>query len=334
VERLGRGGFGEVWKALGPSGFHVALKFVGLGGRPGVQERRALEVIDCSEASTTILHAPLPGACAMAKRIKPPEKSKPLQNLDCTEAQRQTYKGLESLLVRHVKGHRDADQGRFPQPQQKQRPMDLPTAHRAGRLLLRMLAGWEGRPPSGKDWMDMVSKELEQAGVRYDRSHLYRMMRYAELYPEAKNEQRPAGLSWSLVEEVLKIEDAGKRRKVEEYARRVLKKGGTPLTFRQLREYIDGVVLRAVSRSRPRPSKRPKGQPGPGLLAALWSLHGLCQKWMAEYRRVWQDGPPLHGQPKSPEDKDKFLKMLEEVKGLLKDIPSAARQIASDLANM
>lgn len=45
IERLGRGGFGEVWKATGPGGFHVALKFVALDGNVGTVELRALEVI-------------------------------------------------------------------------------------------------------------------------------------------------------------------------------------------------------------------------------------------------------------------------------------------------
>ncbi len=45
VERLGSGGFGEVWKASAPGGFHVALKFVRLEGRQGLIEKRALSVI-------------------------------------------------------------------------------------------------------------------------------------------------------------------------------------------------------------------------------------------------------------------------------------------------
>jgi hypothetical protein len=45
VRRLGRGGFGEVWKATGPGGFPVALKFVRLAGNAGAVETRALEVI-------------------------------------------------------------------------------------------------------------------------------------------------------------------------------------------------------------------------------------------------------------------------------------------------
>lgn len=45
VSRLGGGGFGEVWKAKSPGGFHVALKFVQLGGRVGDVEERSLEVI-------------------------------------------------------------------------------------------------------------------------------------------------------------------------------------------------------------------------------------------------------------------------------------------------
>ena len=45
IERLGKGGFGEVWKANGPGGFQVALKFVLLGENVGDVELRALEVI-------------------------------------------------------------------------------------------------------------------------------------------------------------------------------------------------------------------------------------------------------------------------------------------------
>ena len=45
IERLGKGGFGEVWKATGPGGFQVALKFVALEENAGPVELRALEVI-------------------------------------------------------------------------------------------------------------------------------------------------------------------------------------------------------------------------------------------------------------------------------------------------
>src|SRR3954452_13026784 len=45
VERLGRGGFGEVWKAAGPGGFEVALKFIRLGEQAGSVETRALELM-------------------------------------------------------------------------------------------------------------------------------------------------------------------------------------------------------------------------------------------------------------------------------------------------
>ena len=45
VQKLGTGGFGEVWKASGPGGFHVALKFVPINKQVGQTEVRSLEVI-------------------------------------------------------------------------------------------------------------------------------------------------------------------------------------------------------------------------------------------------------------------------------------------------
>src|SRR5271157_4804652 len=45
VERLGRGGCGEVWKATGPGGFELALKFVCLTEPVGPLELRALQII-------------------------------------------------------------------------------------------------------------------------------------------------------------------------------------------------------------------------------------------------------------------------------------------------
>jgi tetratricopeptide (TPR) repeat protein len=42
---LGRGGCGEVWKATGPGGFEVALKFVRLGEQAGTVEQRSLELM-------------------------------------------------------------------------------------------------------------------------------------------------------------------------------------------------------------------------------------------------------------------------------------------------
>ena len=46
IERLGKGGFGEVWKADAPGGFQVALKFVRLEDGAGVIEERSLAVIN------------------------------------------------------------------------------------------------------------------------------------------------------------------------------------------------------------------------------------------------------------------------------------------------
>jgi WD40 repeat protein/serine/threonine protein kinase len=45
VERLGKGGFGEVWKAEAPGGFPIALKFVPLADEGVNVELRALEII-------------------------------------------------------------------------------------------------------------------------------------------------------------------------------------------------------------------------------------------------------------------------------------------------
>lgn len=42
---LGRGGFGEVWKAVGPGGTEVAVKMVPLGGMEGRKEFRALQLV-------------------------------------------------------------------------------------------------------------------------------------------------------------------------------------------------------------------------------------------------------------------------------------------------
>src|SRR4051812_46614015 len=45
LQRLGRGGIGEVWKAEAPGGFRVAMKFIRLTDeRGGIDELRALEI--------------------------------------------------------------------------------------------------------------------------------------------------------------------------------------------------------------------------------------------------------------------------------------------------
>ena len=45
LERLGRGGFGEVWKTAGPGNFSAAMKFVPLSGRNVEIEKESLDVI-------------------------------------------------------------------------------------------------------------------------------------------------------------------------------------------------------------------------------------------------------------------------------------------------
>jgi formylglycine-generating enzyme required for sulfatase activity len=45
VQKLGEGGFGEVWKARGPGDIDVAMKFIRLGDKAGKVELRALELI-------------------------------------------------------------------------------------------------------------------------------------------------------------------------------------------------------------------------------------------------------------------------------------------------
>ena len=45
VSFLGRGGFGEVWKASAPGGTEAALKIIRLGGTEGRKEFRSLQVV-------------------------------------------------------------------------------------------------------------------------------------------------------------------------------------------------------------------------------------------------------------------------------------------------
>jgi len=58
VGLLGRGGFGEVWKADGPGGFRVALKFVPLSEPVGAAELRALRVQLLTEITTIAARVP------------------------------------------------------------------------------------------------------------------------------------------------------------------------------------------------------------------------------------------------------------------------------------
>jgi serine/threonine protein kinase len=45
VSKLGEGGFGQVWRAVGPGGFEVALKFVKLGESASDTEMKAMQMI-------------------------------------------------------------------------------------------------------------------------------------------------------------------------------------------------------------------------------------------------------------------------------------------------
>ena len=45
TSKLGQGGFGEVWRASGPGGFDVALKFLRLGEASGTTELKALQAV-------------------------------------------------------------------------------------------------------------------------------------------------------------------------------------------------------------------------------------------------------------------------------------------------
>src|SRR5437016_14492179 len=42
---LGRGGFGEVWKAVGPGGVELAVKIINLSGDQGLREFRAIRLL-------------------------------------------------------------------------------------------------------------------------------------------------------------------------------------------------------------------------------------------------------------------------------------------------
>ncbi|TMQ35806.1 MAG: hypothetical protein E6K70_00180 [Planctomycetota bacterium] len=55
---LGRGGFGEVWKARGPGGTECALKIINLKDRQGIKEFRAIRLVkNISDPHLTPIHA-------------------------------------------------------------------------------------------------------------------------------------------------------------------------------------------------------------------------------------------------------------------------------------
>ena len=45
LEFLGRGSYGEVWKATGPGRIEVALKFISLGNKQGIKEFKAIGLV-------------------------------------------------------------------------------------------------------------------------------------------------------------------------------------------------------------------------------------------------------------------------------------------------
>jgi hypothetical protein len=60
VAMLGCGGFGEVWRATGPGGIDVALKFVHLGAKSAAVELRSLELMNLATALRLLLSTPVP----------------------------------------------------------------------------------------------------------------------------------------------------------------------------------------------------------------------------------------------------------------------------------
>jgi formylglycine-generating enzyme required for sulfatase activity len=107
VRFLGRGGFGEVWKATGPGGFPVALKLITLGDHAGDVELRSAELIK------EIRHANLLGHFGAWQREGVLVLA--MELADCTlmdrlrEALRQ---GLPGIPVEELREHlRDAARG-------------------------------------------------------------------------------------------------------------------------------------------------------------------------------------------------------------------------------
>jgi tetratricopeptide (TPR) repeat protein len=56
INFLGRGGYGEVWKAEGPGGFHVALKFVRLDDQNTEEEVQSLDLIKTLRHANLLVH--------------------------------------------------------------------------------------------------------------------------------------------------------------------------------------------------------------------------------------------------------------------------------------
>jgi predicted Zn finger-like uncharacterized protein len=120
LQFLGGGGFGQVWKAVGPGGIQVALKFVRLDDHAGAVEQRALEVV------RGIRHAHLLGCFgvwqrdgylilaleladgSLLDRLRDAQRRglTGLPREELLEQMREAAKGLDYLHAQHIQ-HRD-----------------------------------------------------------------------------------------------------------------------------------------------------------------------------------------------------------------------------------